>query len=531
MTAPPPRPSTVPTEDPVVLDAGWVATPTATHDAVRRPPPENGHTRPDCDDSRGGSSSGGSRLARQSIGYGGGRVAGIALQTLVVALLARVLGADAYGALAAGLALTSVIDAVSDFGIGPTSIVSMGAAPERADEIAAVVRRANLAMLVVALVLVTPVLIGYSTDARWAMVSLLPSLVVQRLVAGQVALRRHRLELTRINIAELAGRLTSTLLVLGILVTDRPPSRQIALVGVAFFVGALVTASLVATRRSASSLVGWTSTRSLIVGALPLGVTGALSLVHVRADQVLLEVLGHREELAAYSLGYRAVESVVGVLAIATGAVFAFVAALESKARRTPASRALRHVSVLSLMATAGLFAAAEPLGVALGGDAGGETAALIRLLAPVIWLSAVNMLVAQLCIVEGEQRWLLGVAAGVTALNVALGFVAIPLAGAAGASIATLVTELLGVTVTIHHASRRLGLVDRTALAPELAALGGLVAAGLLWGAGQAPGFVCALGGLGSVVFVLRSRRGDLADVVTLVLRRPQPLDPSSGR
>lgn len=462
------------------------------------------------------------RLARQSVGYGLGRLATIGLQVLLVAGLARALGAEGYGALAAGLALTAVIDALAEFGLLHTSIVAMGTDPGAARRLAAIGTRASVATLLVAVVVAAPVLLGYSSEARWAVACLLPAVVVQRLCTGHVALRRHRLQLVRLNGAEVAGRVVTTVLAVPALLGARSVEAQLALVGVAYLVGALVTAVLVRTGSEGRARTATADVRALVLAALPLGVTGGLSLVHVRADQVLLEMFGRQGELATYALGYRAIESLVGILAIASGAAFAYLANTDPASRRVPASRALRQISLLGFLGAAVLFGGADLVGRALGAGELADAGTFVRLLAPVAWLSAVNMLAAQVCIVAGQQRWLLRVAAGATVLNVGLGLAVIPVAGAGGAALGTLLTEALVVGATLRRA-RRGGLLDPTPVTAEAVALVVAVVAAVLVGVDTVAAPVGTVVGLIAAVAVVVRRRSDLADVGRLLRPRTE--------
>ena len=459
-------------------------------------------------------------VARGSVAYGAGRVVTIGIQTAVFACLARALTPDLFGALAAGFATVAVIDAIAEFGLTPTALVRMGADADGAERHAAATTKASALTLCVAAAMLAPVLFVYSGPARLATLCLLPSVLIQRLATGQVVLRRHRLDLRRLNVAELAGRCTGGALILASLLVDVPDRTRIVLVGAATAVGALVTALCVldtATLRAGSEPGAH---RRLLVTSIPLGIAAGISLVHARADQILLELFGRQEELATYSLGYRTVESVIGVLALGSGAAFALIAGLSGERRTATASVAFRGVSLVGFAGSAALLLASVPVGRILGGTGLPLTADYIRLLAPIVWISAMNALVAQLCILAGRQRWLLSVAAAATVVNLVSGVITIPLGGAPALALVSVVTEAGAVLATIHVASRRLHIVEVGSMVPEGVACLGLVASSLLWNAGV-PWPVAALVAAASTALVVASRRHDARRLVLAVLSR----------
>jgi len=83
---------------------------------------------------------------------------------------------------------------------------------------------------------------------------------------------------------------------------------------------------------------------AILLGAFPLGIAGAISLLHVRADQLVLAGMHYRNGLANYAVSYRALEAIVG--GITTVSVVAF-----STMSRSPAEeRAERARTATTLL-------------------------------------------------------------------------------------------------------------------------------------------------------------------------------------
>jgi O-antigen/teichoic acid export membrane protein len=438
------------------------------------------------------------------------RTAAILLQTLLVALLSRELAPGEFAALAAALAVATVVDVIADFGLSSYGLVAMARAPDRARRISGTISSASMAMLGVAVVLVAPVALGFDADARWALVFLLPQVAVNRWAAGFVVLWQHRLGFGRLAAGEVVGRVVGTGVAAAVLASGRWSGRELlAAVAASLLVGALVTVAILGAgvRRGTDRGQVWPMVRA----AAPVGVIGVISLIHVRADQILLALFDRERALADYAVAYRAVESAVGMLGLMSLAAFAVLS--RSGDRRDEVDRGLYVLLSLAGIVTAALLgAAADPIAAVLGGSTFAGSADLVRLLAPLAWISVVNGYYARICILEDEQRWLLLVATVATVVNVALTVVAIPVADAPGAAAVTLLTETCVLVGVSWRALRGMGVgfVAR-GLPADLALVGVSAAAGVAAARGWSTTLAAVVQG-GVVVAFAALHRTELA-------------------
>jgi O-antigen/teichoic acid export membrane protein len=258
---------------------------------------------------------------------------------------------------------------------------------------------------------------------------------------------------------------------------------------------------------------------AILLGAFPLGIAGAISLLHVRADQLVLAGMHYRNGLANYAIAYRALEAIVG--GIATVSVVAF-----SLMSRAPAEqRAGRARVATALLVGAGTlgsvaFALAAPVIVPILGGAGYSGAVRsCRLLAPVVVMSVSNVMAGRVLIALHRASLLIGIAFSGLALNVMLNLLLIPHLGTAGAATATVTTEGLGALALAWVAERK--EPGSQPLALLVGAILGVTSALLVWSWAGSSGRVVGL--------VLGALTVAAVTVVTLRLTAHDVREPSA--
>ncbi len=453
----------------------------------------------------------------------GARMASIGFQGAAFALIARLLGPQDLGAFAGALALASLFGAASEFGLQNTTVVELGHRPDEAPATLAHAYVASTLLGLAGLGLAAPVaLLAFDDAAAVAFLALVPWSVLSRFSTPGVAWWQSHLEFRRIFLGEAIGR-GSAVVGLAVLTAVRPDwsaQRVVVVSGLVLAAGALV--QMVVVVPGAAVRLG-VRVGGILRGALalvwiaaPLGVVSAVSLIHVRSDQILLELLGHGgSELGNYAVAYRVVEGTAGVLGAVATVGFS-VLSRTAVADRQAVSRANSAV-VAAVGLAGGLTAlAGAPLLVAVVGGRGfGDAVWPTRLLSVVVVVSVLNMVPSLTVVAQRQAGRLLPLGIGVVVANIALNLVLIPPFGATGSALATIATEVAGLALVTRLASQVLPGSQR----PELTAVAvvaiGLAVAGFaagpvalaVAGTGVASGILAAIATL-----VLRSRRADQA-------------------
>ncbi len=414
-----------------------------------------------------------------------GKVGALVLQLATLMLITRLLGVAKFGDLAAGLATVSILEAIAEFGLTATLVVRLGEAEDKAAVVGAGVLATVLTVAASLLVIVPVGAFVLSPHARMAALVLLPSSLIGVLTVTSTAYWTHRLSFRRVVGAAAAGQSAGLVAIAVAFAFGRSwtETSQLVVVGAALALAAALTFVLLVPRGRGRLRLLQRSTladaRSLLAAALPLGVAASTSLIHVRADQLVLAGYGYREGLAYYALAYRALEGLVAGIAPLAVVTFGHMSRAPRDARALVARNGGAILCATGCFAALALILLARPVLLVLGGHSFVGAIGVCRLLAPVVLISALNGLPARTLIVEGRGRLLSLVSVGGIALNVALNLLLIPHMGIDGAATATLVTESGGLFVLVILAVRALPSSQPTGLLG--AAVAGTVASAVL--------------------------------------------------
>jgi O-antigen/teichoic acid export membrane protein len=387
-------------------------------------------------------------VASRGITQAGSRAVSLVLQTVTFGVVAHLLGPSELGPYAVALAAAGVLGAVADLGLATTAVVEIG---RRADP-RSVVRETLAASVAVAVVAtaaaVAVISVLYPGRILTAFLVLVPWVIAGRITACLASLRQAEMAFGRLALADVAGRV-ATVAVVAFAATLDPgsPTARLVWVGASAVAGAVLTGVVTGHLdlvRPARITGGWPAVWRLVVLASPLGLVNLCSMLHGRLDQLLLGAI-RPGELAGYAVAYRVLDGLVAVVA-AAGAVC--LGALVRAPRGDWAGlthRTTRLVAVLSGIAALFAAVAAVPLVSILAGSEFAESGTVLRLLVPTVVISALNVVPASVLIASGATRRLLRIAAATVATNLALNALLIPAAGARGAAVATVLSELLG--------------------------------------------------------------------------------------
>jgi O-antigen/teichoic acid export membrane protein len=193
---------------------------------------------------------------------------------------------------------------------------------------------------------------------------------------------------------------------------------------------------------------------------LPLGVAIVASLIYYKIDIPMLRAMRGDAETGHYAAAYRLLEMLAIVPAIALSALFPAITrqleddpALAMRLHR----RARWALGGIGGCAALCFLVAAEPIVELLYGAEFAPSAAVLRALAPAIALTFVNYLETHMLVALGAVRWQMWVALALIGLNVGVNALWIPRFGAAGAALATGLTELCLLAAVAPYVGRAL--------------------------------------------------------------------------
>lgn len=407
------------------------------------------------------------------------------IRGLAALVLVRYLGAADYGALAAALALGALACYLVDLGTGYQALRAISQTPQRAPE------HLGNALLVTALTLVVAVLVlnlavwafDYPAGARALMPVLGLGVLLQ---AARAPLNACLRALGQMGKAALVD--VSTAVVLGVVCAVGILLRQsLIFFGWMHFCagvgGLLVAFALVLpVVKPQPRLHG---IAPFLRASLPFAASNIFFVIYGQVDTVMLANMREATEVGIYSAAFRVV-GLTSILPVAYSAAL-LPAAFGLGSSRTAELRRIfqnnaRYLAAAALPVALAVFLYATPIRVILMGDDYAGAELLMRILALQVLLRFISFAPADTLYAFGRERTRVVIQGSAALVNVLLNLLMIPLWGAVGAALATIITEaalLILMARVAAQVSGGLGLV-RALLRPALAALP--PAAFLLW-------------------------------------------------
>lgn len=400
---------------------------------------------------------------------------------LAVLLVARLAGAETYGAYAIVLGVLFLCEWLADF--GHTEIV---------------VRDASRSSAPVSLSILTRLKLITGPLAAFAMVAILhvagypPEMVlagvagsVSVLVAAAIQTPRARLRLQGRQhvdvLAEITGLLAALIVLTGLLWAQAPLWALVAALAFGRVLQGLIL--LLQPRGAAAIETGTAPLLPLVRSSLPLGIIGLIVLLYELAAPIVLSKLADLTEVGFFMAAFRLVAPALIMTQSVAQAFFPLLSARWGADSEQFLLGQQTVIYVCALMAggmAAGAFGGAQFLMGLFGPDFAANFRVL-QVLAAVVFLRGLNTAVAPVIIIanrQGAALWL-----SVTALAGQLGLLAVlvPVLGVIGAAVASLVVELLISTFATWHLARSAAKMPLGWKVPALFGLA-LVLAALVW-------------------------------------------------
>lgn len=446
-------------------------------------------------------------------------------------VMARKLGAEAFGSFTFGLSFAALVTVLAGFGQDAILTREVARDRRRVDEYFAntVAIKLVLALPVIALAFVTLSLVHMASTTR--VVALLISIAVlaevlaltcfavfqafERLAFLPVVIISQRLFTAAVGIAAMAA------------------GAGIEAVAAIYLGGALLALAIavwllfrriVRPRLTIDTSRWW----PLMRVALPVGVALVLQVTLFRVDASILQIFEPERVVGHYGAAYRLFESPLFISWAVASAVYPVLSRLtERQDLRTVAERALKLAVAATLPVALGAAILAEPVVKLLYGSEFDDSARVLALLAPTIVLFSFNHVAGVLVLARNRQRWLVWIYGTMALENIAANFATIPSYGMTAAAVNTTVTEVLLFLAMALVAQR---LVDGLDWARMLGGplLAGAVAAGLMLALRGSFAAAVAAGAIGYLVALAGFERiaypQDLRAVVRFLRRRVAP-------
>jgi O-antigen/teichoic acid export membrane protein len=415
------------------------------------------------------------RLARNAIALAAGGIVAQLAFTLLEILVARKLGAEAYGVFVTAYAWTVLGACLIEFGTSFWTIQEGSRNQSRLPALLGSALTINLVMFAVLYLLLVMVTNALSPNPVLGLLLVILPYGLILTLQSELGAVYSSYQTMHIN-AFFQGLAPVAILI----VYFAYPAHELDITDVAtayVIGGALVTGIWFAyTLRTIRPHFSATEIRTTIRSSYQYALSSVLGQIYLKVDIVMLSALAGLREAGIYAAAFKLVELVLKV-AVLSGRVFApamFKASHESdKAFQIFASLMSRSLAVAGLLAGVVSFVMAEELISLMFGEAFDASVPVLRILGGV--MAAKCMIVSlQLVLSSMDLHFQRVRSLGIAVVaHIAANAALIPLFGALGAAIATLCSGILIILLYVYSASKRRSLrFSRWLLAPTCLAV-----------------------------------------------------------
>ena len=392
-------------------------------------------------------------LGRRLLGNLSAQAATFALSTALglttTVVLARTLGPEGFGGFRFLFAFIYFFQAANDLGINTTLVRSLAQAPDRANQLVQNTLGFKVLLALASMAVAWMAAAwwpGFTTELRWSVALFAVILPIQAMTLPIVTLQAN-VQIARASIVEVFSRVTGFV---GLMIAVTLGYGLLAVTG-ALIIGEIagLAAVLVITRRfvvpvPAFDVATW---KEVLRSSIPLGMSGLLASLVIRADFILLQVLLGPIGLTVvgyYATAYQVTslfEKVPQFVMATLYPVMSRLAGADPVALVAVYWRAVRHLTLIGVVVAA-LVIWLAPLAVwVLAGD-GYEAAVLpLRILVLATACLYPAIVAGNLLIALGKAGRSLRLWAVAAPVNILLNLVLIPRYGAAGAATATFIS------------------------------------------------------------------------------------------
>ncbi|MEX0749365.1 MAG: flippase [Dehalococcoidia bacterium] len=387
-------------------------------------------------------------VARNSIVQLAGRGITMAVSLGTLSLLARYLGPEDFGKYQFVIAFLLLVN-VSDFGVATLAVRHLATSERDADDLMGnvVVVRSVLAACSTGIAIGIAFLVGYPAEikAAIAVAALSFPLMIAAGAYNATFAANLRMEFATIgNVAQAVVTLVCMLLVV---------ANGSWLIGLlfAYNAGVLVNSVICVyfARRYVRPRFTFDQAYSLrlLREAAPLGLAVLIITAYGRLDVLLLRAFTDDEVVGYYGFAYRIVDLAFPLSFFFVGSVFPLLSGYFAEGRhaefRSLYARACDVLSIAAVGVVTMIVLFASPIVHVIGGAEYAPAVVSMQVLVGAVALIWLSNLADHGLIAIGRQGALLWIALGGLVVNVGSNLVLIPLYGAEGAAIATVMTEI----------------------------------------------------------------------------------------
>ena len=363
-------------------------------------------------------------------------------------VIARKLGASAFGSLTFGLAFGALVTVLAGFGQDAILTREVARDRRRVDGYFAntIVLKLVLSVPVIVIAVLALELVDISETTRVVAILMSFALLTELLMQTCFAVFQAFEQLGYLPVVIIGQRLFTA----GVGIAAIAAGAGIETVAVIYLVGAvlaLVAAMAFLFRRVVRPKLEIDTSRwwPLMRVAIPVGVALVFQVTLFRVDAAILQLFRSEREVGLYGAAYRLFEAPLFIGWAVAAAVYPVLSRLrDPEELRVVTERSLKLAIGATLLFAVGAATLAGPAVKLIYGEEFHASARVLTWLAPTIVLYSFNHVAGVLILARNRQRWLAVVYGAMAVENIAANLATIPSYGMIAAAVNTTVTEIL---------------------------------------------------------------------------------------
>ncbi len=377
-----------------------------------------------------------------------------ALAFLALAHIARVVGTELFGDMAFAVAFTLYFGLIVKQGLDVYGIQEVARDRSRIPALGANILGLRLvsSLAAAAVLIFTLPILGKPHQVKALLLLYGLSFFTTALSCQWVFLATERMKV--VAISGILAQLIFSLLAIFLLV--RP--AQLLWIPLMQFAGELASAIylFILFRREfgpVRTVFDFRSWSGILRDSLPMGISGALSLIMFNFDVILLGMLKPASEVGQYSAAYKIIAFFSSFVLLYSRNLLPAISRCRGNPSqlRTISGRSQKYVVLLTIPIAAGGALLALPIMRAVFGGAFAGGAAALRILIWIIPISSSRVLLRATLLSHGFQKENLRISVAAALINIGLNGLLIPVIGYVGSAIASLVSEL-SLLILLHR-------------------------------------------------------------------------------
>jgi O-antigen/teichoic acid export membrane protein len=406
-----------------------------------------------------------------------GKIAALALSLITIAILFRFLGVEGVGKYTTTFSFVAFFTLFSDIGLGWTMLRELSVGEDKSKIFRNIYTlRFMLGILVFIVASAIVWVFKYPVDVKWAVMILSFAFFFQVMISSvvQVYLNFYRMDIA--VAAEVVGK---AIILLGVYLTSTR-GGSLNSVMFSYVAGSLVNFFIVWFMAKRFLNVGMSFDygywKKVVRQALPIGITLVFGFIYYKVDSLMLSLMKDMTDVGIYGAAYKILEVLQIFPALFLGASFSLVTKyVTSKDERVHSAfqKEFDFLVLLGIPVVVGTFILSRQIIAFIAGSSGdfvdistvsffgiGITSAIcLQILIFSVGFNFITSLYSFMIVSLGKQKQMVYPTIGFAVFNIILNLILIPRYSYLGATIATLVTELIVLFATRYIVNKNIEL------------------------------------------------------------------------